>query len=59
VEKSFRFPTGQRIAAKVDLYNALNVNTPTRLQPRAGDRFLRPLEIVPPRIVEFGLSYIF
>ena len=33
--------------------------TPTRLQPRAGERFLRPLEIVPPRISEFGLSYTF
>jgi hypothetical protein len=59
VEKSFRYGTGQRLAVKLDLYNALNVNTPTRLQPRAGDRFLRPLEIVPPRIAEFGLSYTF
>jgi hypothetical protein len=58
VEKNFAF-RGQRVTAKVDLYNALNVNTPTRLQPRAGDRFLRPLEIVPPRIVEFGLAYTF
>ena len=59
VEKSFRYGTGQRLAVKVDLYNALNVNTPTRLEPRSGDRFLRPLEIVPPRILEFGLSYSF
>jgi hypothetical protein len=59
VEKSFRFQTGQRVAVKLDLYNALNVNTPTRLQPRSGSRFLRPLEIVPPRIAEFGVSYSF
>jgi carboxypeptidase family protein len=59
VEKSFRFQTGQRVAVKLDLYNALNVNTPTRLQPRSGDRFLRPQEIVPPRIAEFGVAYSF
>ena len=59
VEKSFRFRTAQRVSIKFDVYNALNVNTPTRLQPRSGGRFLRPQEIVPPRVAEFGLSYNF
>ena len=59
VEKSFRFRTSQRVAVRFDLYNALNVNTATRLQPRSGDQFLRPREIVPPRIAEFGLAYNF
>ena len=38
---------------------SVNVNTATRLQPRSGDQFLRPREIVPPRIAEFGLAYNF
>jgi Carboxypeptidase regulatory-like domain len=58
-EKSFRFRTAQRVAVRFDLYNALNVNTTTRIQPRSGSRFLRPTEIVPPRIAEFGLAYSF
>ena len=59
VEKSFRFRGAQRVAVKFDVFNALNVNTPTRLQPRSGSRFLRPQEIVPPRVAEFGLSFNF
>ena len=59
VEKSFRFRAAQRVAVRFDLYNALNVNTTTRIQPRSGRRFLRPTEIVPPRVAEFGLTYSF
>jgi len=59
VEKSFRFRGAQRVSVKLDVYNALNVNTATRLQPRSGEDFLRPREIVPPRVAEFGLSYNF
>src|SRR6185503_3168191 len=58
-EKSFRFRGSQKVGVRFDLYNALNVNTPTRLQPRSGSRFLRPQEIVPPRVAEFGLTYAF
>ena len=59
VEKSIRFRAAQRVVVRFDLYNALNVNTATRMQPRSGSRFLRPTEIVPPRIAEFGLAYNF
>jgi len=43
----------------VDLYNAFNLNTATSLQPRSGAEFLRPREIMQPRIVEFGATYTF
>jgi len=59
LEKSFRFRTAQRVGVRFDVYNALNVNTATRLQPRSGSRFLRPQEIVPPRIAELGVTYSF
>ena len=59
VEKSFRFRTAQRVAVRFDVYNALNVNTATRLRAVSGSRFLRPTEIVPPRVAEFGLTYTF
>jgi hypothetical protein len=59
VEKSFRFRTAQRVAVRFDVYNALNVNAATRLRAVSGSRFLRPTEIVPPRVAEFGLTYSF
>jgi len=59
LEKNFRFRTSQRVAVRLDLYNALNVNTALAISPRSGERFLRPEEIVPPRIAEFGMTYGF
>jgi outer membrane receptor protein involved in Fe transport len=58
LEKSFRFRT-QRVAVRFDLYNALNANTALAISPRSGERFLRPEEILPPRIAEFGMTYAF
>ena len=59
VEKSFRFQTSQRLAVRVDIFNALNANTATAVQFRSGATFLRPQAILPPRVAEFSLSYGF
>ncbi len=59
VEKNFRFRTSQRVGVRFDLYNTLNVNTALEVEPISGDRFLRPGEIVPPRVAEFGVTYSF
>src|SRR6185295_12452666 len=39
LEKNFRFRTSQRVAVRLDLYNALNVNTALAISPRSGERF--------------------
>jgi hypothetical protein len=51
--------TTQKIAVRVNLYNALNANTSTVIDPRSGTRFLRPVNILPPRIAELSASYAF
>jgi hypothetical protein len=58
-EKTFRVRTAHRVTVRFDLYNALNVNTALEVEPISGDRFLRPTEIMSPRIAEFGLTYAF
>jgi hypothetical protein len=59
VEKTFRVLDTQRVAVRVNLYNALNANTATVIDPRSGARFLRPVNILPPRIAELSASYTF
>jgi hypothetical protein len=59
VEKSFRLLNTQKVAVRVNLYNALNANTATVIDPRSGSRFLRPVNILPPRIAELSASYTF
>jgi hypothetical protein len=58
-EKGFVLTGAHRVTVRVDLYNAFNINTATSLQPRSGAEFLRPREIMQPRIVEFGATYTF
>ena len=41
------------------LYNGLNANTATVIDPRSGARFLRPVNILPPRIAELSATYTF
>jgi hypothetical protein len=59
VEKSFEFPKGQKVAARMNIFNALNTNTVLNVVRQSGDTFLRPTSIMPPRIAEFSLSYTF
>jgi len=58
-EKGFRLSETQKLAVQVNLYNALNVNTATSLQPRAGATFLRPRAVLPPRLLELSMAYTF
>jgi hypothetical protein len=59
VQKTFRLGRERRAMARINLYNVLNHNSVTALTMRSGPNFLRPTEILSPRILEFGLSYTF
>jgi hypothetical protein len=58
-EKSFRLRAGHRMTVRVNLFNALNVNTVLTVTQLSGRNFERPRTIVPPRIAEIGMSYSF
>ena len=59
-EKSLRgLAPGHKIAVRMNMYNALNVNTPLTVQQNTGSTFNNVLTYVPPRIVEFGLVYTY
>jgi hypothetical protein len=59
VEKSFTLRTVHRLTIRSNIFNALNTNAALDLVRRAGATFLRPTEIMPPRIAEFSVSYAF
>ncbi len=59
VEKRFRLGDRQSVNAQVNVFNLLNVNTPTSVTYRSGPIFLQPTAIVLPRIVEFAATYRF
>lgn len=56
VEKGFRLPPAQRVAAFLDVYNLLNANPEQNISWLSGPTFLRPLSIVPPRIARIGVK---
>jgi hypothetical protein len=58
-EKAFHLANGRKMALRLNVYNALNINTPLTVQQQSGAAFLRPLSIAPPRIAEFGATYTF
>jgi hypothetical protein len=58
-EKAFRLSGSQRLLLRVDLHNALNANTATGLNSRSGANYLRPTEIMLPRIAELSLGFTF
>ena len=58
-EKSFRVREGQRLSLRLNVYNAMNVNTVLSVTPLSGRSFLRPRTILPPRIAEFAVQYTF
>jgi hypothetical protein len=53
-EKGFRLAGGRRFAAFVDAFNLFNANPAQNVNWSSGDAFLRPLAIVPPRILRVG-----
>jgi len=59
VEKSFRLAAAHRVAVRLNIYNALNANSALEVRTQAGDEFLRPRDIMPPRLAEVSASYSF
>jgi len=59
LEKAFNVTAGQRITARVNVYNALNANTVLSRTLLSGVNYLRPSSILAPRIVEFSGVYAF
>jgi len=57
VEKSIRLPRGLTMAGFVDVFNMTNTNPEQGLIWSSGASFLRPSNIVPPRLVRFGTKF--
>ncbi|MBI2835511.1 MAG: TonB-dependent receptor [Acidobacteria bacterium] len=58
VEK--RIALGRRhVSARLNLYNALNANTVTAMATLSGPNYGKATAILPPRMLEFALSYTF
>lgn len=58
-QKSFQIVKAHELVGRVNVYNALNSNVVTALTTLSGARFERPTAIIPPRILELSVSYIF
>ncbi len=53
-EKAFRLFDGRRVAAFADVFNVFNVNPEEAVSWTSGPSFLRPLNIIAPRILRVG-----
>jgi hypothetical protein len=53
-EKVFPFLGARRISGFFDLFNMFNSNAEQNMSWSSGTSYLRPLNIIPPRIVRFG-----
>ena len=61
-EKAFRLARGQRLLARMNVYNLTNVNTTLSWTTASGTNFMKPsgiTGIAPPRLVEFSAQYSF
>ncbi len=56
IGKDFRMSGGRRVTAFVDAFNVLNSNAEQNISWATGESFLRPLAIVPPRILRIGFQ---
>ena len=59
VEKAFRLTGANRIAVRLDVYNAFNANTVLRTTDRSGSSYLTPRDIMGPRVAEVSATYTF
>jgi hypothetical protein len=59
ISKRFGLPRGHSVEAQFDMFNTLNVNTVTAQTNRNGSTYLRPTEIIAPRVARVGLRYRF
>jgi len=57
VEKPFRLPRNMVISGFLDLFNMTNANPEQNITWASGTSFLRPSNIVPPRIARFGAKF--
>src|SRR5262249_21111864 len=58
-EKVFKLPATLKISGIFDLFNAFTSNAEQNLSWSSGSSFLRPLNIIPPRIVRIGARITF
>lgn len=66
-DKQFRLGGGRSVGLRVDVFNAMNIDTLRTWVVRSGSTYLQPVSqgnnnataIVPPRLVMFGVSYSF
>ena len=56
-EKGIRLGSERRIGLFVDVFNMLNANAEQNITLASGSNFLRPSNIVPPRIMRFGAKF--
>jgi hypothetical protein len=59
VDKRFNLTTSRSMHVQLNIFNVMNVNTPTGVTYRSGASFLVPTGIVLPRIAEFSATYTF
>jgi hypothetical protein len=67
VDKQFGLGGGQRLGLRVDIFNAMNIDTLRTWVVRSGPTYLQPVSqgnnnataIVPPRLIMLGVSYSF
>jgi hypothetical protein len=57
VEKRLHVGAGQVVGAFIDVLNALNANPAQQLVMTSGPSFLRPQQILPPRLFRVGARY--
>ena len=55
IQKRMSFPGGRQVGGFLEIFNVLNSNPEQNVNWASGPSFLRPLTIVPPRIVRIGL----
>jgi hypothetical protein len=58
-EKRFDLTGGHQLVARLNFYNVLNKATVLAVQQLSGPRFNTATAIVLPRVLEWGLSYVF
>jgi hypothetical protein len=57
VEKVFRLPRDAKLSGFLDIFNMFNANPEQNITLSSGSNFLRPSNIVPPRIARFGAKF--
>ena len=58
-EKVFALPRNLKVSGFLDLFNLFNTNAEQNTSYNSGTSFLRPLNIIPPRIARIGARITF